>query len=92
MLALVQNQAVELQPVPVQNFQLRHTTPDRSGRGRLFLYGDGQIIEAGRTFYSMKGECWLNNLTGEFEIKSKFDTCVFRCVFAGQHLDVEVRT
>ena len=94
MLALVQNQVMQMEPVvslPAE-FEVRVQNPDSRGRGRLYLYLDSRIVEIGRTFFTMKkeGEAKIDGLSGHF-VMSKGATATFRCVFGGQHIDVDVK-
>ena len=93
MLGLVDGQVVEVEPVlTVGEYRLAAAKPDRHGRGRLYLYFDGTILQTGRTFYAMKkeGQVTINGRTGEYEL-GKGAKATFRCVFAGQHKEVEVK-
>lgn len=92
MLGLVDSQVVEVEPVlTVGEYRLAASKPDRNGRGRLYLYFDGSILETGRTFYAMKkeGSVLINGRTGEYEL-GKGAKATFRCVFAGQHKEVTI--
>lgn len=95
MLGLVQNQVVEFEPVLdvlPEEFTLRFSKPDSRGRGRLFLYLDGRIVEIGRTFHIMEkaGEVGLDGATGMFVMK-RGSRAKFRCVFGGQHREVTIK-
>lgn len=86
------NQVVEFEPVLdvlPNEFELRVAKPDSRGRGRLYLYLDNRILDIGRTFYLMEGKAKLDNLSGDF-VLAKGEKAVFRCIFSGQHRDVEV--
>jgi hypothetical protein len=92
-LGLVDNVLVAVEPIlEPGEFELRASKPDYQGKGRMFLYHGTDIIETGRTFFCMakEGEVLLKHRTGEFSL-GKGASATFRCVFAGQHIDVEVK-
>lgn len=93
MLGLVDNVLVDVEPILTPGeFALRAPKPDSSGRGKLYLHHDNRIVETGRIFYCMakEGEVVLSHRTGTYSL-GKGAKATFRCVFAGQHLDIEVR-
>lgn len=90
MLGLIDHVLVEVEPILTPGeFQLRATKLDSSGQGHLFLYHGAQVVQTGRTFYCMakEGEVILSHNNGKFSL-GRGAKATFRCVFAGQHLDI----
>jgi hypothetical protein len=92
-LGLVDNVLVAVEPIlNPGEFELRASKPDYQGKGRIYLHHGTSIVETGRTFFCMakEGEVLLNHRVGTFSL-GKGAKATFRCVFAGQHIDVEVK-
>lgn len=93
MIGLVDNVLVVVEPIAdTGEWELRAAKPDYQGQGRLYLTYDGAPVETGRIFYCMakEGEVVLSHRNGKYSL-GKGASATFRCVFAGQHIDVEVK-
>jgi hypothetical protein len=91
-LGLVDNVLVVVEPILTLvsgSFAFEAQLP---GPGTARLHYDGAPVEIGRTFYCMakEGEVVLNHRTGKFSL-GKGASATFRCVWSGQHQDVEVK-
>jgi hypothetical protein len=92
-LGLVDNVLVVVEPIlDSGEWELRCSKPNYQGQGQLALHYDGAPVEIGRTFFCMakEGEVLLNHRTGKFSL-GKGASATFRCVWSGQHQDVEVK-